>query len=399
MIRVGLSGGIGAGKSTVARTLTALGAYLIDSDKIARDVVARGTAGLAELVETFGDDILADDGNLDRSALASKAFADDEQRRRLNAITHPRVGARTWELLEAAPNDAIVVQDVPLLVENHMAPFFHLVAIVHADEELRLHRLTQLRGMDADDARARIRSQATEEQRREVADVWLDNPGTHEQLADLATGLWNERLVPYEANVRAGTHRRLGSLPVVATDPTWEAQGKRLVARLRFLCGDVAVRVDHVGSTAVPGLASKDVIDLQVSVRDAADFDALAEPLAAGGFPRLGEIDGERPKPTEDVPTDSGRWRRRVHVAADPGRPANVHIRVDGEPNQRFALQFRDLLIADSSLRGEYLGVKTAAQAAEGNPRAYADAEEPWLDAIYPRVTRWAAETGWKPAG
>ncbi len=190
MIRLGLTGGIGAGKSTVAKTFVERGAYIIDADKIAREVVEPGTEGLEKLVEAFGSDILSADGSLDRPALAAKAFVDEESRKKLNAITHPLIGARTQELLEAAPEDAIVVQDIPLLVENHTAPFFHLVVIVHADEDVRLHRLTTMRGVDEADARARIAAQATEEQRRAVADVWLDNSGTPEELAAAAAEVW-----------------------------------------------------------------------------------------------------------------------------------------------------------------------------------------------------------------
>ncbi|MGJ0120965.1 dephospho-CoA kinase [Williamsia sp. MIQD14] len=392
MIRVGLTGGIGAGKSTVARTFTDRGAYLIDADVIAREVVAKGSDGLAALVEAFGDDILTGDGDLDRPALAAKAFVDEEQRTRLNAIVHPLVGARTWEMLQAAPADAVVVQDVPLLVEGSMAPFFHLVVIVHADEELRVHRLTELRGMDADDARARIRSQASVDQRREVADVWLDNSGTAEALADAAARLWDERLVPYEANVRSGTRAAAGPATLVAADPTWARQGRRLVHRLQAICGDKAVQVEHIGSTAVPGLDAKDVIDLQVTVADVDTIAALGVPLAEGGFPRVEGIDGDRPKPavgSGDAPAADGpqSWVKALHAAADPGRPANVHVRVDGSPNARFAAAFRDRLIADPGLQAEYLSVKrSAATTADGVASTYVEAKEPWFDEVYPRV-------------
>ncbi len=310
MIRVGLSGGIGAGKSTVARTFVERGAYLIDADKIAREVVAPGTDGLAELVEAFGDDILADDGSLDRAALAAKAFVDEEQRQRLNAITHPRVGARTWELLGAAPDDAIVVQDVPLLVEGGMAPFFNLVIIVHADEELRIERLTGQRGMDADDARARIRSQATVEQRREVADVWLDNSGTADDLAARAARVWDERLVPYEAHVRAATPADRDDQHTVPADPAWARQGRRLRDRLRVLGAEHAVAVEHVGPTAVPDRDAPDVIDLQITARDLAANDALAAALVAGGFPGVAA-------------------EETTFASADPGRPATVRVVID----------------------------------------------------------------------
>ncbi|WP_045823013.1 dephospho-CoA kinase [Williamsia herbipolensis] len=384
MIRVGLTGGIGAGKSTVARTFTERGAYLIDADVIAREVVAKGSDGLAALVEAFGGDILTADGDLDRPALAAKAFVDEDQRKRLNAIVHPLVGARTWEMLQAAPDDAVVVQDVPLLVEGSMAPFFHLVVIVHADEDLRVQRLTELRGMDADDARARIRSQASVDQRREVADVWLDNSSTAAALAGAAARLWDERLVPYEANVRSRTRAARGSVALMSADPTWARQGRRLVNRLQAVCGDKAIRVEHIGSTAVPDLDAKDVIDLQVTVADAEGIAALADLLADGGFPRVEGIGADRPKPGADDPQD---WVKALHVAADPGRHANVHVRVEGSANARFAVAFRDRLIADADLRAEYLSVKRSAEAsARGDATAYVEAKEPWFDEVYPRV-------------
>ncbi|WP_328858136.1 dephospho-CoA kinase [Williamsia herbipolensis] len=384
MIRVGLTGGIGAGKSTVARTFTERGAYLIDADVIAREVVAKGSDGLAALVEAFGGDILTADGDLDRPALAAKAFVDEDQRKRLNAIVHPLVGARTWEMLQAAPDDAVVVQDVPLLVEGSMAPFFHLVVIVHADEDLRVQRLTELRGMDADDARARIRSQASVDQRREVADVWLDNSSTAAALADAAARLWDERLVPYEANVRSRTRAARGSVALMSADPTWARQGRRLVHRLQAVCGDKAIRVEHIGSTAVPDLDAKDVIDLQVTVAGVEGIAALADLLADGGFPHVEGIGADRPKPGADDPQD---WVKALHVAADPGRHANVHVRVEGSANARFAVAFRDRLIADADLRAEYLSVKRSAEAsARGDATAYVEAKEPWFDEVYPRV-------------
>lgn len=390
MIRVGLSGGIGAGKSTVATTFVERGGYHIDADKIAREVVEPGTPGLASLVEAFGDDILADDGALNRPALAAKAFRDEESRQKLNSITHPLVGARTQELLDAAPVDSIVVQDIPLLVEGNMAPFFHLVVIVGVDEELRVQRLTELRGMPEDDARARIRAQATDEQRRAVADVWLDNSGTPEQLAAAAAELWDERLVPYEANVRSRTIVR-GPLALVEPDPAWAAAGARLVNRLWAVVGDKASAIDHIGSTAVPGLVAKPTIDIQVSVAGLDVADALADVLADGGFPRAPGIEGDNPKADPATGSvDSGDWGKRLHGSADPGRPVNVHLRVAGSPGARFAVDFRDWLRDDPAAREEYAAVKrTALAAADGDPDRYVAAKEPWFDQAYARIAAW----------
>ena len=187
MLRIGLTGGIGSGKSTVAALLVERGAVLVDADRIAREVVAPGTPGLAAVAEAFGDDVLADDGALDRPALAAIVFADPQARARLDAIVHPLVRARAAELVAAAPADAIVVNDVPLLVETGQAGSYDLVVVVEAELETRVARLVR-RGLTVDDARARIAAQATDEQRRAVADVVLDNSGTPEELAALVFG-------------------------------------------------------------------------------------------------------------------------------------------------------------------------------------------------------------------
>ncbi|WP_030335885.1 dephospho-CoA kinase [Streptomyces sp. NRRL B-1381] len=192
MLKVGLTGGIGAGKSEVSRLLVERGAVLIDSDRIAREVVEPGTPGLAAVVEEFGPDILTVEGTLDRPALGALVFADDQRRAALNAIVHPLVGARAAELERAAPEDAVVVHDVPLLTENGLAPFYDLVVVVDASAESQLDRLVTLRGMTESDARARMAAQATREERRAVADLVVDNDGTHEALVEQVDAVWDE---------------------------------------------------------------------------------------------------------------------------------------------------------------------------------------------------------------
>ncbi|MER5816593.1 dephospho-CoA kinase [Streptomyces californicus] len=192
MLKVGLTGGIGAGKSEVSRLLVERGAVLIDSDRIAREVVEPGTPGLADVVEEFGPDILTAEGTLDRPALGALVFADDQRRAALNAIVHPLVGARAAELERAAPEDAVVVHDVPLLTENGLAPFYDLVVVVDASAETQLDRLVTLRGMTESDARARMSAQATREERRAVADLVVDNDGTHEALVEQVDAVWDE---------------------------------------------------------------------------------------------------------------------------------------------------------------------------------------------------------------
>ncbi|SMF29240.1 dephospho-CoA kinase [Streptomyces sp. Amel2xC10] len=175
MLKVGLTGGIGAGKSEVSRLLVACGAVLIDADRIAREVVAPGTPGLAAVVEAFGEEVLAADGSLDRPRLGSIVFADPEKLAVLNGIVHPLVGARSRELEDTAPEDAVVVHDVPLLTENGLAALYDVVIVVDADPATQLDRLVRLRGMTEDDARARMAAQATREERRKIADIVIDN--------------------------------------------------------------------------------------------------------------------------------------------------------------------------------------------------------------------------------
>ncbi|MBK3637156.1 dephospho-CoA kinase [Streptomyces sp. MBT97] len=175
MLKVGLTGGIGAGKSEVSRLLVAHGAVLIDADRIAREVVAPGTPGLTAVTQAFGEDVLAPDGSLDRPRLGSVVFADPEKLALLNSIVHPLVGARSRELETAAPEDAVVVHDVPLLTENGLAPLYDLVIVVDVAPETQLDRLVRLRGMTEDDARARMAAQATRDDRRKIADIVIDN--------------------------------------------------------------------------------------------------------------------------------------------------------------------------------------------------------------------------------
>ncbi|MFE9770127.1 dephospho-CoA kinase [Streptomyces sp. NPDC005931] len=202
MLKVGLTGGIGAGKSEVSRLLVECGAVLIDADRIAREVVAPGTPGLAAVVDAFGDEVLAPDGGLDRPRLGALVFADPEKLALLNSIVHPLVGARSRELEEAAAEDAVVVHDVPLLTENGLAPLYDLVIVVEAAPETRLYRLVRLRGMTEEDARARMAAQATREQRREIADIVIDNDVPLDALERRVKDVWAELLHRSQASPR-----------------------------------------------------------------------------------------------------------------------------------------------------------------------------------------------------
>ena len=251
VLRIGLTGGIGAGKSTVSSTFSDLGGIVVDGDVIAREVVEPGTDGLAQLVDAFGHEILHDTGELagalNRPALAAIAFSDEQKRQTLNGIVHPLVAHRRSELIEAAGSDAVIVEDIPLLVESQMAPMFPLVIIVHADPELRVSRLIEYRGFSEEDARARIAAQASEEQRRAVADIWLDNSGSAGALVEQARALWHERILPFAHNLRTGKPAPYRG-GVVAADPSWPDQARRVIARLNTACGARAMRIDHIGS-------------------------------------------------------------------------------------------------------------------------------------------------------
>ncbi|WP_158169595.1 dephospho-CoA kinase [Mycolicibacterium smegmatis] len=375
MLRIGLSGGIGAGKSTVSATFAECGGIVVDGDVIAREVVEPGTVGLARLVEAFGEEILLPDGALNRPALAAIAFPDDEKRATLNGIVHPLVAERRAELIASAPPDAVIVEDIPLLVESKMAPLFPLVVIVHADEEVRVQRLISYRGFSEQDARTRIAAQATVEERRAVADVWLENTGSQDDLVQRAKQLWFNRILPFARNLQAG-EPVAAPLQPVSFDPTWADQAARIVARLQTACGHRVVRVDHVGPTAVPGMDAPDVIDVQVTVESLEIADELADALRAVGYLPLAdgvdavESDARSTVAEFDHTEDAALWRSRLHASADPGRPTNVHLRVAGWPNQQYALLFTDWLRA--------------------NPGAD-------ISDAYRRAWEWADATGWRP--
>ncbi|CAG7633415.1 dephospho-CoA kinase [Actinacidiphila bryophytorum] len=192
MLTVGLTGGIGAGKSEVARLLASYGAILVDSDRIAREVVEPGTEGLAAVVAEFGTGVLAADGSLDRPRLGAIVFADEDRRKALNAIVHPLVGARSAELQKAAGPDDIVLHDVPLLTENGLAPYYDVVVVVDADPATQLDRLVRLRGMTEDEARSRMAAQAGREQRLAVADLVIDNDGPLDALEPQVRAVWEQ---------------------------------------------------------------------------------------------------------------------------------------------------------------------------------------------------------------
>ncbi|MEV6692996.1 dephospho-CoA kinase [Micromonospora sp. NPDC051196] len=393
MLKVGLTGGIGSGKSAVARRLVERGAVLVDADQLSREVVAPGTDGLAEVVAAFTERVLDADGALDRAALADLVFTDEAARRRLETIVHSRVRARTAELVAAAAPDAVVVNDVPLLVEVGLAPTYHLVVVVQTALATRLERLTRDRGMSRADAERRIAGQADDARRAAVADVLLCNDGSLAQLHAAVDALWHDRLVPFEDNVRHRRAVRAHRVTLSEPDPTWPQQYARLAARIRHAIAPADLRIDHIGSTAMPGLAAKDVIDIQLSVPSLADADGpLAQRLADAGFPRLPGDWWDTPRPA-----GAGRWEKRLHGSADPARPVHLHLRVTGSPGWRYALLMRDHLRADPDRRAAYLMLKRELAASAPDSGAYATAKDPWFDEEHLRAEQWAARTGWRP--
>jgi dephospho-CoA kinase len=190
--RVGLTGGVASGKSTVSRILDELGAVVIDADVLAREVVAKGTDGLREVVDAFGPGVLTDDGSLDRPAMGAIVFADAEQRRALEAIIHPRVRERGAEIEAAAGPDDVVVHDIPLLAETGQADGFDAVIVVDVPTELQVERMVELRGMTRQDAEARVAAQASREERLAIATHVVDNTGTVDDLRRRVTQVYRE---------------------------------------------------------------------------------------------------------------------------------------------------------------------------------------------------------------
>lgn len=196
--RVGLTGGIGSGKSSVAQLLRDLGATVVDADVLAREVVAPGTEGLAQVARTFGPQVIGSDGALDREAMAEVVFADPSARQRLEAIIHPRVRARATEIEAAARAGdpaAVVVHDVPLLVETGQQQSYDVVLVVDVEPEVQVRRLVEQRGMAQEQARARIAAQIDRQARLAAADVVIDNSGTRDDLARRVRQVWHEHLL------------------------------------------------------------------------------------------------------------------------------------------------------------------------------------------------------------
>jgi dephospho-CoA kinase len=306
VLTIAVTGGIGSGKSTVAGMLADLGAVVVDSDRLAREVVAPGTPGLAAVTEQFGRGVLTDDGSLDRAALAALVFSDEEARHRLEAITHPLVRQAFRRARDEAGPGAIVVNDIPLLRTVSDAAQFHLVLTVAAGDEVRVRRLLG-RGLSEPDARARMRAQISDRQRRALSDVWLTNDGDESDLRRAVAELWSARLVPFQANLLAGRPASPSGRP--ATITAGSSPPALLCARVSAAAGDLPCE---------PLEPAAGVPRLRVRVPDLAAADALAPALTRAGYPRADGGDGDR---------GAGRGRTsRMHGSADPGNPVTVYL-------------------------------------------------------------------------
>lgn len=399
MLKIGLTGGIASGKSLAAARLQELGALLVDSDVLARQVVQPGTPGLERVVQAFGGGVLQPNGQLDRPKLGAIVFQEPSKRAVLNSIIHPLVREAAGAIMANAGPGDIVVQDIPLLVETGQGDNFHLVLVVDAPDDVRVRRMVELRGMTAEDARSRMAAQAARSDRMAAADVVLSNTGSKDDLLDTIDDLWRQRLQPFALNLRDGIRADRGAGVVLCpARPEWAQQADRLASRILAAVGGDGLAVDHIGSTAVPGLASKDVLDLQLVVADMTVADRIAPLLSAAGFPAVAGVLQDTPKPSHP---DTGQWQKRFHANADPGRAVNLHVRSVGSPGWRFALQFRDWLRAEPGAVLLYEAHKlelAELYADDTDATAYAEAKGPWFTNVaWPLVEEWATRSGWQP--
>lgn len=399
MLRVGVTGGIGSGKSTVARRLAELGAVVIDADQVAREIMDPGEPVLDEVRQRFGDGVLRPDGALDRARLAAIVFTDPEALAALDAITGPAIARRVAQRRSAVPAGLVSVFDMPLLVERGLWVREHVSIAVETELETRVRRLVEQRGLDEQDARNRVTAQASDAQRRAACDVVLPNDGTPEELAAAVDVLWRDRLAPWNDNLVHGrASRRPDRGAVVAPRRDWGERGGRFVAKLAHALRDISAvtEVEHIGSTSVPELPAKDVLDIQVGIRGlrAADEPPFAAAMLEAGLLRFPDLTADSPHPPGSDPTG---WGKRVYGSTDPATIAHVHVRETGSAGWRFALLFRDWLIHQPAERLAYAAEKSRLLAVDDTTSTYTEAKEPWFADAHPRAEAWAARTSWTP--
>ncbi len=376
----------------------ALGAELIDADVLSREVVAPGSDGLRAVTERFGSEVLDSEGALDRAALAQVVFRDGSARARLESIVHPRVRARSAEIIAALPQNAVVVEDIPLLTETGAAPNHHLALAVEAPLELRLERLTG-RGMARDEAQRRIDNQASEKERRRACDVVLDNSGDERALELQVQRLWRERIEPFAANMMsARSAAESEKLRFIVHDEGWEQRFEHTAARLRRIMGSSAVRIDHVGSTAVPGLPATDVIDVQVTVVALSAVERMQSALERAGYFPI--VDGRDVSQSGRIPDiadpESTGGQQFLYGSADPGNIVHIHFRAMDGIGRRLAVLFRDWLRQNESARVRYAAEKEEWAARVDSYQEYRAAKESWFRTVgCPEAQEWAHENGW----
>lgn len=352
MLHIGVTGTSASGKSTVARRLIEHGAVPATGDGPKREVSEHG------------------------------------------------VGSPTATAADAV-SVTVRVDHAPLDVDGDAAPVYHLMIYVDApvlERVRRMERLVQERAFSAEAAQIKISAILGEERDtglQAAADVVVDNSGSIADLQASIDALWADRIAPFEANMRQGQMALYGSPRLVAPDPAWPEQAARLATRIRHAVGKAALRIDHIGSTAIPGLPAKDVIDIQVTVSSLTEAAAIDPALTCAGLVLHPGIDTNH---AHGAVTDPAQWRKRYYKSADPGRPANVHIRPYGTAGWRFALLFRDWLRADPQIRREYLSIKQELVrqfASDGDTTRYGIAKDPWFAIVYSRIEQWATQTGW----
>lgn len=317
MVVVGLTGGIGSGKSTVARRLSDHGGIVVDGDKIAREIVQPGKPALLELSEEFGSDIVMSDGALDRKELARRAFVSEDRTKALNAIMHPRIHERAYELFRDSADKSIVVFDMPLLIENNLDRMCGLVVVVTADEDTRVERLVAHRGFDEDDARRRIRTQLSDADRVTSADVIVDNSGTPNQLLESVDRLWDFRLARWGCVTEQGESSGREANGLVLSHH--QGRQQRFRRRVEWVFGSEA-DVEFGGDTDKPLVASVPRYAHGGGGADGGD-ESTREKLSWLGFSR------------QSVSDDCGSEAFRsedCHVVNDSGRPCEVWI--SGDP-------------------------------------------------------------------
>jgi dephospho-CoA kinase len=394
MLRVGLTGGIGSGKSTVAARLGEHGATVVDADAIAREVVEPGTHAYDQIVERFGQQVVGPDGGLDRPALGRIVFGDPSALADLEGMTHPAIWEVTATRMATARRHGVVVHDMPILVEKSLMSDYHLVVVVVTPQDERVRRLVEERGMSEEDALSRIAAQASDKERYAAADAVVENVGSPAELQERADHLWTHRIAPFDSNLRLGiASRRPDRLVLSEPSRRWADDATRLIGRIARALGERAVSIEHVGSTSIPGIVAKDVIDLQVGVRSLLDADSAAfiDAMTAAGFPRgAGHW--------WDSGADGKEWPKRVHGNADPGRVAHIHVREHGSDGWVWALRFRDWMRADDEARRRYDEFKRGLAGRLQRTADYAAAKEPWFARAHGDALSWSSRAGWRPA-